>query len=84
MDETPRQDRPHGQQRARLRRDNWRMFGKLSVIVVAMTGFGYALVPMYETICDALGINVLSVSERVTSAGLSGSRERKQSTQVDY
>ena len=68
----------------RLRRDNWRMFGKLCVIVVAMGGFGYALVPMYDTICSALGINVLTLNERVTSAGLSGSRERKQSTQVDY
>ncbi|HSX65468.1 MAG TPA: hypothetical protein VLF15_12120, partial [Pseudoxanthomonas sp.] len=69
MDDTPRQHKPHGQQQARLRRDNWRMFGKLSVIVAAMGAFGYALVPMYETICDALGINVLSVSERVTTAG---------------
>ena len=68
----------------RLRRDNWRMLGKLCVIVVAMGGFGYALVPMYDTICSALGINVLTLNERVTSAGLSGSRERKQSTQVDY
>ena len=28
-----------------------------------MFGFGYALVPMYSAICDALGINVLSLSE---------------------
>ena len=28
-----------------------------------MFGFGYALVPMYKAICDALGINVLSVAE---------------------
>jgi cytochrome c oxidase assembly protein subunit 11 len=88
MDDTPRQDTPQDKPRdkrhTRLRRDNWRMFGKLSVIVAAMGAFGYALVPMYETICDALGINVLSVSERVTTAGLSGSRERRQSTQVDY
>jgi cytochrome c oxidase assembly protein subunit 11 len=67
-----------------LLRDNRRMLGKLAVIALAMFGFGYALVPMYQTICDALGINVLSVSERVTSRGLAGSRERRQSTQVDY
>ncbi|HYE70007.1 MAG TPA: cytochrome c oxidase assembly protein [Aquabacterium sp.] len=84
MDDTPRTGGQQDKRQVRLRRDNWRMFGKLGVIVVVMAGFGYALVPMYETICDALGINVLSVSERVTSAGLSGSRERRQSTQVDY
>jgi cytochrome c oxidase assembly protein subunit 11 len=48
----------------RLKRDNAAMLGKLAVIAAAMFGFGYALVPLYEQICEALGINVLSVSER--------------------
>lgn len=30
---------------------------RLLVVVCAMFGFGYALVPMYEALCDALGIN---------------------------
>ncbi len=63
-----------------LHRDNRRMMGKLGVIALAMFGFGYALVPMYRTICAALGINVLSVSERVTG---SATGSRKASTQVD-
>lgn len=67
----------------RLHRDNRRMLGKLMVVALAMFGFGYALVPMYRTICDALGINVLSVSERVTGAGLTGNASRKANTQVD-
>jgi cytochrome c oxidase assembly protein subunit 11 len=66
-----------------LHRDNRRMLGKLAVIALAMFGFGYALVPMYRTICDALGINVLSVSERVTSAGLADASKRSGNTQVD-
>ncbi len=66
-----------------LHRDNRRMLGKLAVIALAMFGFGYALVPMYRTICDALGINVLSVKERVTSSGLSAAGARKANTQVD-
>jgi hypothetical protein len=45
-----------------------------------MFGFGYALVPMYRTICDALGINVLSLSERVTSAGNGLSRAQARAT----
>jgi len=48
-----------------LRQDNRRMVGKLLVIAVLMFGFGYALVPIYRAVCDALGINVLSVSERL-------------------
>ena len=66
---------------ARLNADNRRMVVKLVVITLAMFGFGYALVPMYRTICDALGINVLSLSERVTSGA--GGISRKASTQVD-
>jgi cytochrome c oxidase assembly protein subunit 11 len=67
----------------RLHSDNRRMLGKLAVIALAMFGFGYALVPMYRTICDALGINVLSVSERVTSEGGYAGASRKVNTQVD-
>ncbi len=66
-----------------LTRDNRRMLGKLAVVALAMFGFGFALVPMYRTICDALGINVLSVSERVTSGGLSAAGQRRANTQVD-
>jgi len=39
------------------------MVGKLVVIAAMMFGFGYAMVPMYKTICEAIGINVLSQSE---------------------
>jgi cytochrome c oxidase assembly protein subunit 11 len=45
--------------------DNRRMVGKLLVVAAVMFGFGYALVPIYRAICEALGINVLSVSERL-------------------
>ncbi|MDI9334077.1 MAG: cytochrome c oxidase assembly protein [Cytophagales bacterium] len=36
---------------------------KLCVIVVAMFGFGYALVPLYYAICEATGINILALTE---------------------
>ena len=35
---------------------NRQLMGKLVVITVAMLGFGFAMVPMYRQICDALGI----------------------------
>ncbi len=49
---------------AALKRDNRQLVVKLAVIVALMFGFGYALVPLYKAICQALGINVLSLAER--------------------
>jgi cytochrome c oxidase assembly protein subunit 11 len=67
----------------RLSADNRRILGKLLVVVVLMFGFGYALVPMYRAICDALGVNVLSLAEqRITTGSWSGRREAGN-TQVD-
>lgn len=48
--------------------DNRRMLGKLAVMAALMFGFGYALVPIYRAICDALGINVLSKAEQRASS----------------
>ena len=64
-----------------LRRDNRRMLGKLVVVAAVMGGFGYALVPLYNTICSALGVNVLS---RAEIDGQGGKRaEYGKNTQVD-
>jgi cytochrome c oxidase assembly protein subunit 11 len=41
------------------RRENRRLFTRLSIVAVAMFGFGYAMVPFYDSICAALGINSL-------------------------
>ncbi len=64
---------------ARLRRANLQMVGKLVVVTGVMFGFGYAMVPMYKHICEALGINVLSLSEQQVSRAGQG----KINTQVD-
>ena len=47
-----------------LKRENFKMFGKLGVIVLGMFGFGYALVPIYKAICEMTGINILALGER--------------------
>jgi cytochrome c oxidase assembly protein subunit 11 len=65
--------------RALLRGDNLALTRKLVVVAALMFGFGYALVPLYKAICDALGINVLSLSER----GGPVSKQRPANTQVD-
>ncbi len=64
-----------------LVRDNRALLGKLALIVALMFGFGYALVPLYRAICEALGINVLSVAEIKTS--LVGRSAAAPNTQVD-
>ena len=66
---------------ASMRRDNWRMVGKLAVVVAVMFAFGYALVPIYNTICSALGINVLSLGE--TDVRGDTKANYKGNTQVD-
>ena len=63
-----------------LRGDNARMVGKLLVVTALMFAFGYALVPVYRAICSALGINVLSVSERLAAGA---SAKSVGNTQVD-
>jgi len=63
-----------------LRGDNLRMVGKLAVVAALMFGFGYALVPMYKAICTALGINVLSLSERQPGTSTANGK----SSQIDY
>jgi cytochrome c oxidase assembly protein subunit 11 len=66
-----------------LRLDNMRMLGKLAVVASMMFGFGYALVPMYQAICDALGINVLAVAERAGAEAANGAAASVSNTQVD-
>ena len=62
--------------------DNRRMLGKLIAVTVLMFAFGYALVPIYRSICKALGINVLSLSEQAVP-GNSSNYKYKANTQVD-
>ncbi len=38
---------------------NRRMLTRLSIVAVGMFGFGFALVPFYDHICRALGVNSL-------------------------
>ena len=41
---------------AALQQENRRLMAKLLVITVGMAGFGFAMVPMYRQICEAIGI----------------------------
>ena len=63
--------------------DNRRMLGKLAVVSCLMFGFGYALVPMYRSICAALGINVLSLSDKRSSSWSANAAVANSNSQVD-
>ena len=75
-DDDQRQTRRQ-QRQTRLNRS---MLFKLMLVVVVMTGFGYAMVPMYKSICEALGVNVIARGD-VGSAY--GTRPSDVNTQVD-
>ncbi|MBF2760206.1 MAG: cytochrome c oxidase assembly protein [Ectothiorhodospiraceae bacterium AqS1] len=38
------------------KRNNFRSAGRLFVVVLAMFGFGYALVPLYDVLCEITGL----------------------------
>ncbi len=69
MSQSPRRTGPH----RGLLADNRHMGTKLLLVAALMFGFGYALVPMYRAICNALGINVLSLAE-LDAPGVSAAR----------
>jgi cytochrome c oxidase assembly protein subunit 11 len=47
-----------------LQRLNRQMMFKLAVVTAGMFAFGYGLVPLYKSICEITGINVLALGEQ--------------------
>src|SRR6185295_11579550 len=59
---------------AELRRANRVLLMKLGVIVVAMFGFGYALVPFYEKICEVTGLRDIDKADTVVNTQVDATR----------
>jgi len=55
-------------------RNNRTLLTKLVVIVVAMFGFGYALVPFYEKICQVTGLRDIAQPDPVANTQVDASR----------
>lgn len=55
--QSPPDDQKPVSQRSQGEQKNRKLTAKLIVATVAMFGFGYALVPLYDVMCDVLGIN---------------------------
>jgi cytochrome c oxidase assembly protein subunit 11 len=54
---------------------NRRMLVKLLAVAVMMFGFGFALVPFYRAICEALGLNSVVRPDTVVNTQVDSSRE---------
>jgi cytochrome c oxidase assembly protein subunit 11 len=63
-----------------LRLENAKMLGKLAVVTAGMFAFGYAMIPLYKTICEVTGINILAVGEEEVPGNVAGTAAN---TQVD-
>jgi cytochrome c oxidase assembly protein subunit 11 len=57
------------------RHDNRRLLAKLCAIVVAMFGFGYALVPFYDKICDVTGLRNIAQADPVRNTQIDATRD---------
>src|SRR5690606_6351845 len=55
-------------------KENRRLSTRLAVVALTMFGFGFALVPFYEQICVALGINRIQRADEVVNTQVDASR----------
>jgi cytochrome c oxidase assembly protein subunit 11 len=58
-----------------LDQENRRLSRRLAVVALAMFGFGFALVPFYNQICAALGVNSLLRPDEVANTQVDLSRQ---------
>ncbi len=57
------------------RHDNRLLLAKLTVIVIGMFGFGYALVPFYEKICEVTGLRNIAQADAVRNTQVDATRD---------
>lgn len=57
-------------------KNNKKLIGYLLLSVVGMFGFGFALVPLYDIMCEQLGINGKTNTEAANSQGIQVDRSR--------
>src|SRR3954468_7006784 len=78
MEHPPFENHPHAApvdpRSAAIRRANRALLTKLGVIVVAMFGFGYGLVPFYEKICEVTGLRDIDQADKVVNTQIDTTR----------
>jgi len=63
--------------------ENRRLLVKLSIVAALMFGFGYAMVPFYQQICLALGINNFVKPDSATAANTQVDTSRTVTIELD-
>jgi len=66
--------------RAQIARNNRALLTRLSVVVVAMFGFGYALVPFYEKICEVTGLRNIDAAD----AAINTQVDQARSVRIEF
>jgi len=61
--------------KADLQRSNRALLVRLCVVVLAMFGFGFALVPFYEKICEVTGIRNIARADVATNTQIDTTRQ---------
>ena len=67
-----------------LSRENAAMLRKLAVVTLGMFAFGYAMVPIYKTLCEFTGINILALGEQDLPGKAGGKNAGAANSQVDW
>jgi cytochrome c oxidase assembly protein subunit 11 len=57
-----------------IQRSNRRLGTRLAVVVIAMFGFGFALVPFYEKICEVTGLRNIAQADTAANTQVDNSR----------
>ena len=65
------------------RAGNRRSLVRLSVVALAMFGFGYALVPFYDAICRALGVNEFIKADSIEAVNTQVDASRTVTVELD-
>ena len=74
-------DQRQARREAKQKRSNRSMLLKLALFVGVMGCFAYAMVPMYKSICEVLGVNVVARNDADSNAY--GSKSVPSNSQVD-
>jgi cytochrome c oxidase assembly protein subunit 11 len=63
---------------------NGKLLGKLLLIAVCMFGFGYALVPLYDLLCEVTGINQLTQKDSTVAAPTNSQIDTSRSITIEF
>ena len=64
--------------------NNRRLLRRLALAAVVMFGFGYALVPIYNVLCEITGLNGKTASEAVALAAVEGEVDPDRLITVEF